>query len=190
MACVFSYGSPLGEILIESDGNFLTGLYFKNSPDSKKHEKFESDVVQDENKDEKIALNPDSVVAETCRWLDIYFSGRNPDFTPKFKIKNLTPFRKLVIEEMMKIPFGETTTYGEIAKKIAAEKGIEKVSAQAVGGAVGWNPICIIVPCHRVVGSNGNLTGYGGGIKNKIALLKNEGINVEKFSIPKNSRFL
>lgn len=91
---------------------------------------------------------------------------------------------------MMKIPFGKTLTYGDIAKKIAAERGIEKMSAQAVGRAVGWNPVCIIVPCHRVVGSNGSLTGYGGGIKNKIALLRNEGIDVEKFSIPKNSRFL
>lgn len=190
MACVYSYGSPLGVILIESDGDFLTGLYFKDSPDSKKHKNFESGVVQDENKNEKIVLNSDSVVAETCRWLDIYFSGRNPDFTSKFKIENLTPFRKLVVDEMMKIPFGETSTYGDIAKKIAAERGIEKMSAQAVGGAVGWNPICIIVPCHRVVGSNGSLTGYGGGIKNKIALLRNEGIDVEKFSIPKNSRFL
>ena len=187
MACVYSYDSPLGEILIESDGDFLTGLFFKNSPDSKKHRIFQFGSVQDE-KNARYSDVP--AVAETCRWLDIYFSGRNPDFTPKFKIENLTPFRKLVVEEMMKIPFGETATYGDIAKKIVAEKGIEKMSAQAVGGAVGWNPICIIVPCHRVVGSNGSLTGYGGGIKNKIALLKNEGIGVENFSIPKNSRFL
>jgi len=187
MACVYSYGSPLGEILIESDGDFLTGLFFKDSPDSKKHKIFEPDYVQDKKDARDSGI---SAVAETCRWLDIYFSGRNPDFTPKFKIENLTPFRKLVVAEMMKIPFGKTAAYGEIAKKIAAEKGIEKMSAQAVGGAVGWNPLCIIVPCHRVVGSNGSLTGYGGGIKNKIALLKIEGIDVGKFSVPKNSRFL
>lgn len=187
MVCVYSYGSPLGEILIESDGDFLTGLFFKDSPDSKKHKIFETDSVQNVKNARGSNI---SIVAETCRWLDIYFSGRNPDFTPKFKIENLTPFRKLVVDEMMKIPFGKTLTYGEIAKKIAAEKGIEKMSAQAVGGAVGWNPLCIIVPCHRVVGSNGSLTGYGGGIKNKIALLKIEGIDVGKFSVPKNSRFL
>lgn len=187
MACVYSYGSPLGEILIESDGDFLTGLFFKDSPGSQKHKIFETDAFQNEKNARDY---DDPAVVETCRWLDIYFSGRNPDFTPKFKIENLTPFRKLVVEEMMKIPFGETLTYGDIAKKIASEKGIEKMSVQAVGGAVGWNPICIIVPCHRVVGSNGSLTGYDGGIKNKIALLKNEGIDVEKFSIPKNSRFL
>ena len=187
MACVYSYGSPLGEILIESDGDFLTGLFFKDSPDSKKHKIFESDYDQNVKNARDSGI---SAVAEACRWLDIYFSGRNPDFTPKFKIENLTPFRKLVVAEMMKIPFGKTLTYGEIAKKIAAEKGIKKMSAQAVGGAVGWNPICIIVPCHRVVGSNGSLTGYGGGIKNKIALLKIEGIDVGKFSVPKNSRFL
>lgn len=187
MACVYSYNSPLGEILIESDGDFLTGLFFKDSPDSKKHGIFESGSVQGE----KNARDSDvPAVAETCRWLDIYFSGRNPDFTPKFKIENLTPFRKLVVDEMMKIPFGKTSTYGDIANKIAAEKGFEKMSAQAVGGAVGWNQVCIIVPCHRVVGSNGSLTGYGGGIKNKIALLRNEGIDVEKFSVPKKSRFL
>ncbi|WP_296667656.1 MULTISPECIES: methylated-DNA--[protein]-cysteine S-methyltransferase [unclassified Treponema] len=187
MACVYSYGSPLGEILIESDGDFLTGLFFKDSPDSKKHKIFESDYDQNVKNARDSGI---SAVAEACRWLDIYFSGRSPDFAPKFKIENLTPFRKLVVDEMMKIPFGKTLTYGEIAKKIAAEKGIKKMSAQAVGGAVGWNPICIIVPCHRVVGSNGSLTGYGGGIKNKIALLKIEGIDVGKFSVPKNSRFL
>jgi len=172
MACVYSYGSPIGEILIESDGDFLIGLFFRDSPDLKKHKIFEADSFQDA----KNARYSDiSAVAETCRWLDIYFSGRNPDFTPKFKIRNLTPFRKLVVDEMMKIPFGKTATYGEIAKKIAVEKGVEKMSAQAVGGAVG---------------SNGSLTGYGGGIKIKIALLRNEGIDAEKFSVPKNSRFL
>ena len=91
---------------------------------------------------------------------------------------------------MLEIPFGATTTYGEIAKNIAAKKGLEKMSAQAVGGAVGWNPLCIVVPCHRVLGSDGSLTGYGGGIKNKIALLKIEGIAAEKFTLPKSRKFM
>lgn len=91
---------------------------------------------------------------------------------------------------MLKIPFGATTTYGEIAKNIASKKGLEKMSAQAVGGAVGWNPVCIVVPCHRVLGSDGSLTGYGGGIKNKIALLKIEEIAAEKFTLPKSRKFM
>ena len=111
-------------------------------------------------------------------------------FTPKFKIENLTPFRSQVVKEMCKIPYGKTATYSDIAKEIALRNGISKMSAQAVGGAVGWNPICIIVPCHRVVGANKSLTGYGGGIRNKIALLKLEGIDVERFSLPKSKKFL
>ena len=85
---------------------------------------------------------------------------------------------------MLAIPFGETTTYGDIAAALAKKRGIAKMSAQAVGGAVGWNPICIIIPCHRVVGSGNSLTGYGGGIKNKVALLAHEGLDMERFTVP------
>ena len=106
--------------------------------------------------------------------MDTYFGGQNPDFTPAYRIMNLTSFRQEVIEIMKSIPFGETLTYGEIAKEIAKTRGLKRMSAQAVGGAVGWNPICIIVPCHRVVGTDGSLTGYGGGIENKAALLAHE----------------
>ena len=123
-------------------------------------------------------------------WLDIYFSGKNPDFTPKYKIENLTPFRSQVIDIMNKIPYGKTVTYNDIAKEIAQNRGIEKMSAQAVGGAVGWNPICIIVPCHRVVGTNGSLTGYGGGIQNKVKLLEIENNDMSKFTIPKKGTAL
>lgn len=122
---------------------------------------------------------------ETCKWLDIYFSGKEPDFTPKYKVNNLTDFRKEVIEIMNTIPFGETITYNDIAKIIAKRHGIKRMSAQAVGGAVGWNPICIIIPCHRVIGANRALTGYGGGIKNKLSLLKNEGNDISKYFLPK-----
>lgn len=166
------YKSPLGPIVITSDGKYLTGLWFEKTKDDYKHDK---------NLKEK-DLN---IFDEVTRWLDIYFSGKNPEFIPKYKIRNLTPFRKLVIDSMIKIPYGETITYNDIAKTIARKKGIKKMSAQAVGGAVGWNPICIIIPCHRVVGANGNLTGYGGGIQNKIELLKIEKNNMDEFRMPK-----
>ena len=147
-----SYKSPLGPIVITSDGKYLTWLWFEKTKDDYKHDK---------NLKEK-DLN---IFDEVTRWFDIYFSGKNPDFIPKYKIQNLTPFRKLVIDSMIKIPYGETITYNDIAKTIARKKGIKKMSAQAAGGTVGWNPICIIIPCHRVVGANDNLTGYGGGIQ-------------------------
>lgn len=182
LICV--YDSPLGKIFIESDGEFLNGLWFEYSFDEKSQKDFELQKI-----DIKSAASV-PVIKETCGWLDIYFAGKNPSFTPKFKIENLTPFRSQVVKEMCKIPYGKTATYSDIAKEIALQNGISKMSAQAVGGAVGWNPICIIVPCHRVVGANKSLTGYGGGIRNKIALLKLEGIDVERFSLPKSQKFL
>lgn len=127
---------------------------------------------------------------KTIKWLDIYFSGQEPDFTPEYKIEKLTPFRKQVIDIMNKIPYGKTITYNDIAKEIAKSKGIEKMSAQAVGGAVGWNPICIIIPCHRVVGTNGSLVGYSGGINNKIKLLEIEKNDMNKFTVPKKGTAL
>ena len=112
------------------------------------------------------------------RWLDGYFAGAAPDWLPPMRLDGATPFRRMVSEEMRRLPFGSTATYGDIAKRIAAKLGKSRMSAQAVGGAVGWNPICIIIPCHRVIGAGGNLTGYGGGMKNKIALLKHEGVEL------------
>ncbi len=145
-------------LILCSDGKVLTELQF----------------VKDCN---SIANQTDlPIFRETSRWLDIYFSGCVPDFMPEFRIDNATPFRKDVLEIVRQIPFGKTMTYGDIAAQIAKNRGIEKMSAQAVGGAVGWNPICIIVPCHRVLGANGSLTGYGGGLQNKIELLKLERI--------------
>ena len=112
------------------------------------------------------------------RWLDGYFAGAAPDWLPPMRVEGATPFRRMVSEEMESIPFGQTVTYGDIAKRIAVKLGKVRMSAQAVGGAVGWNPICIIIPCHRVIGAGGKLTGYGGGLKNKIALLKHEGVGL------------
>lgn len=168
------YKTPDGfsDIIMNSDGEYLTGLWFIDTSDAKKH------TLDCEEKELPI-------FKETSKWLDIYFSGKNPCFTPKYKINNLTPFRKQVIDIMNTIPYGKTLTYNDIAKIIAEERGIKRMSSQAVGGAVGWNPICIIIPCHRVVGTNGSLTGYGGGMSNKVALLTSEHIDMSKFFIPK-----
>ena len=166
------YNSPLGIIYMQSDGEFLTGLWFEKSKDSSKH------MEKSEEKELPI-------FDLTEKWLDIYFGGDIPNFTPKYKIKNITPFRKQVIDIMNKIPYGETIAYNDIAKEIAKNNGIKRMSAQAVGGAVGWNPICIIIPCHRVVGTNGSLTGYGGGMENKIKLLEIEKNDMSKFTVPK-----
>ena len=109
---------------------------------------------------------------------------------PIFKINNISPFRQEVIDIMNSIEYGKTLTYNDISKIIAKKRGIKRMSSQAVGGAVGWNPICIIIPCHRVVGTNGSLTGYGGGIKNKVELLKIEKIDMNQFFIPKRGTAL
>lgn len=161
MLYTYQYSSPLGKIIFASDGISLTGLWF----DGQKY--FDTSIL---NESEKINL---PVFEETKQWLDIYFGGRAPDFTPKLNPEG-TPFRKSVWDILLTIPFGKTMTYGEIADKIAAQTGIRKMSAQAVGGAVGHNPISIIIPCHRVIGSDGNLTGYAGGIDKKAYLLKME----------------
>ena len=114
------------------------------------------------------------VMAEAIRWLDIYFSGATPDFTPSLHFSG-TPFQMEVWNILQTIPYGETMTYGEIASILAKQQGFLSMSAQAVGNAVGRNPVSIIVPCHRVIGANGNLTGYAGGIDKKRALLTLEG---------------
>ncbi len=160
---VARYRTPKGlaDLLMSSDGEVLTGLWFEGSADKAKHlgDFTERDVP---------------VFRETTAWLDAYFAGRPPAKLPRSRIADLTPFRKMVIEEMMKIPFGETVSYGDIAARIAGRCGRAKMSAQAVGGAVGWNPLCVLIPCHRVVGSDGSLVGYGGGLSNKSALLAHE----------------
>ena len=163
MFSTWKYKTPDGfsDLLLNSDGEYLTGLWFEGSADGSKHTSFGEEKEL-------------PVFRETCQWLDFYFAGKNPDFTPRYKINGLTPFRQEVIEIMKTIPYGETITYGEIAAIIDKKRGLTRMSAQAVGGAVGWNPICIIIPCHRVMGANGSLTGYGGGIANKIALLAHE----------------
>ena len=158
------YITPEGfdDLIMISDGKKLTGLIFAGSEHACK-----TSLPQDET-----SL---SIFDNTWEWLDEYFGGKIPSFTPEFDISSLTPFQQRVAALTLEIPYGKTATYGEIADIIAAERGITKMSSRAVGGAVGKNPICIIIPCHRVLGANGALTGYGGGISNKIALL-----NIEK----------
>ncbi|MBR3415600.1 MAG: methylated-DNA--[Clostridia bacterium] len=151
------YSSPLGAVTLESDGDVLTGLKF---------EERDGPPRPDESPEFP-------VFAQTKRWLEVYFSGEIPDFTPPLRIDS-TPFCKRVCEILLTIPYGGTETYGAIAETIAKERGIPRMAAQAVGGAVHRNPISIIVPCHRVVGAGGALVGYGGGLGRKSALLEIE----------------
>lgn len=157
------YGSPLGGITMTGDGTALTGLWF----DGQRHFPDELATVRREK--------PLPVFDAARRWLEVYFSGRDPGFTPPLNLSiNATPFRKAVWEILLTIPFGRTMTYGEIARILAARNGLKKMSAQAVGGAVGHNPVSLIVPCHRVIGAGGSLTGYGGGLERKQCLLNLE----------------
>ena len=158
---IYHYNSPLGSITIASNGESLTGLCFdgqKYFPHNLISESIESELP---------------IFTQTCNWLDIYFSGRIPDFIPPISL-NTTPFRKAVYDILLTIPYEQTMTYGEIANIIAEQNGVERMSSQAVGGAVGHNPVSIIIPCHRVVGADGSLTGYAGGLDRKIELLKLE----------------
>ena len=143
------YESPLGGILLAADDTGLTGLWF-------------------EGQEQETA-----VLSEARRWLDVYFGGQEPDFTPPLHPAG-SAFQQEVWALLRRIPCGQTTTYGALARQLAAEHGLSRMSAQAVGGAVGHNVISIIIPCHRVVGTNGSLTGYAGGIDKKAALLRLE----------------
>lgn len=168
MNYIHYYQSPLGEIILTSDGKSLTGLSYD----------FPEMLLP------YFIEKPLPIFSETDRWLDIYFSGKNPDFIPKLSLK-VTGFRKMVWDILLTIPFGQTITYGEIASRIAKQRGIPRMSAQAVGGAVGHNPIALIIPCHRVVGANGSLTGYAGGIDKKEQLLRLEQVDMSRLFIPK-----
>ena len=165
-AFIARYRMPKGlaDLLMSSDGEALTGLWFDGSSDAAKHR---GDFVARDL----------PIFRETADWLDSYFAGRPSSKLPRCRIDGLTPFRKMVIKEMLKIPFGETVFYGDIATRIAKRCGRGKMFAQAGGGAVGWNPLCVMILCHRVVGSDGSLVGYGGGLSNKAALLAHEARN-------------
>lgn len=161
MQYIDHYASPLGGITLASDGTHLTGLWF----DGQKY--FAAGLQKQHAKKELL------VFRQTKEWLDCYFKGQNPDFMPPLSVHG-SAFCMTVWEFLKQIPYGQVTTYGEIAKQIAKQCGIASMSAQAVGGAVGHNPISIFIPCHRVVGANGSLTGYAGGIDKKAQLLRLE----------------
>ena len=155
MTYTMHYDSPLGKILLAADEEGMTGVWFEA-------QKYFAAKLPPEHEEGTMP-----VLGDACRWLDVYFSGREPDFTPKLHLIG-SDFRQAVWALLLQIPYGQTTTYGALAKQLAEINGGKRISAQAVGGAVGHNPVSIIVPCHRVVGSDGSLTG---GIEKKIRLL-------------------
>lgn len=163
--------SPLGEITLRSDGEALTGLWFADD----KHYGAK-DIAG-------AALADLDVFTQAEEWLAEYFAGREPKVSVPLKLQG-SEFQMQVWRLLQDIPYGRLVTYGDIAKKIAAQKGVARMSAQAVGGAVGHNPLCIIVPCHRVVGANGSLTGYGGGMWRKVRLLELEKVDMSKLTVP------
>ena len=152
------YRSPLGEMLLAADESGVTGLWFAGQKYFARH-------LDKEQVEKEIPL-----FATVKHWLDVYFAGSEPDLTVPLHFTG-TAFQNEVWEILCTIPYGQTTTYGEIAKQLAARRGLPHMSAQAVGGAVGHNPISILVPCHRVVGLGGSLTGYAGGLERKRCLL-------------------
>lgn len=171
MFYISKYNSPIGGITLASNGKELTGLWFDG-------QKYFADNLPKEREEKELPI-----FVQTKKWLDIYFSSKAPDFTPPLSMDGISPFRKRVWEIMLAIPFGETITYGEIAKQIEKETG-KRVSAQAVGGAVGHNSVSLVIPCHRVVGTNGSLTGYAGGIDKKVWLLKTEHADMSALFAP------
>lgn len=172
-----NYLSPLGNILLASDEIGLTGLWFEG-------QKYFANTLPDDRISQEI-----EILTEAKKWLDIYFSGEEPKFTPPLHPMGST-FRQEVWKILLEIPYGQTITYGEIAGKMAEIKNVSRMSAQAVGGAVGHNEVSIIIPCHRVVGTNGSLTGYAGGIDKKIALLQLENTDMSRFFVPKKGTAL
>lgn len=166
-----AYASPLGGITLASDGEHLTGLWFDG-------QKYFADTLAGEHEPRELP-----VFQQTKEWLERYFQGDMPDFMPPLALHG-SPFRLAVWDILRGIPYGRVTTYGEIARLVAQKQGRKTMSSQAVGGAVGHNPISILIPCHRVVGSSGSLTGYAGGIEKKAALLALEKADMSRFTIP------
>ena len=171
------YDSPLGGILLSADETGLTGLWF----DGAKY--FAKGLPRERTDRETPAL------LQAKQWLDLYFSGAEPDFTPPLHPAG-TAFQQAIWQLLLQIPYGQTATYGELARRLAREKGRETLSAQAVGGAVGHNPISLVIPCHRVVGAGGNLTGYAGGVDKKRALLALEHVDIRTLFLPKKGTAL
>ena len=177
MVYTCKYKSLIGDILLAADEIGLTGLWFEG-------QKYFANTLPDEHIPQET-----EILTETIKWLDMYFSGEEPNFTPPLHPSG-SSFRQAVWQILLQIPYGQTITYGEIARRMAEVKKVPRMSAQAVGGAVGHNEISIIIPCHRVVGTNGSLTGYGGGIDKKISLLNLEHADMSHLFIPKKGTAL
>lgn len=173
MLYTMRYASPIGPLLLAGREHALVGVWMEG-------QKYYLGTLQGE-----IQKNTDTkILCQTKEWLDGYFKGEKPAIDELELAPEGSEFRKAVWKILCQIPYGETMTYGEISQKIAASRGIHKMSAQAVGNAVGHNPISIIIPCHRVVGTNGSLTGYAGGLEKKIKLLTFEGVDMGRLYVP------
>lgn len=174
-----NYQSNVGDLTLVSDGENLTGLWMVG-------QKYYCKTV-----DGEILPREELPVFRTVTdWLDLYFAGKQPPISDLPLAPSGGEFRQAVWKILCEIPYGQVTTYGEIAKKMARLQNRQTMSAQAVGGAVGHNPISIIIPCHRVVGTNGSLTGYAGGVDKKIKLLELEGVDMSRLTVPRRGTAL
>lgn len=173
MIDTMNYNSPIGSLFLAAKENALVGLWMDG-------QKYFLGSVKEEMRENASS----EILSKTKDWLDRYFKGEKPEAGELPLAPQGSEFRKAVWKILCTIPYGETISYGEIAHRIASSSGIERMSAQAVGGAVGHNPISIIIPCHRVVGSNGSLTGYAGGLEKKVCLLTLEGVDMGRFFVP------
>lgn len=171
--------SPLGGLLLAARGGALAGLWMDGQ---KYYPEFPDGEVRDGGHE--------PVLLDAKRWLEAYFAGERPEISELALAPEGSGFRRSVWKRLCKIPYGEVVSYGEIAQELARERGLESFSAQAVGGAVGHNPISIIIPCHRVVGAGGNLTGYAGGVERKLWLLRHEGADTGRLFVPKKGTAL
>ena len=174
-----SYKSPVGDIFLASDENNIIGLWIG------RQKYIDKTMPKDIRENDK-----PPIIRAGVQWLDDYFAGKNPKLSGLSLAPIGSQFRQEVWKLLLEIPYGELTTYGSISKEVARRMGKERMSAQAVGGAIGHNPISIIIPCHRVVGTNKSLTGYAGGIEKKIKLLKHEGVDMSDLIIPKTGTAL
>ena len=168
-----TYSSPVGTITLACDNDNLVGLWLER-------QKYHGDTIPEE-----MVENNDIPLFDVAKkWLDRYFASENPSISELPLAPIGGDFRQGVWGILCEIPYGEVITYGDIAKKMAAKMNKKSLSSQAVGGAVGHNPISIIIPCHRVVGSNGSLTGYAGGVNTKVKLLELEGVDMSRLFVP------
>jgi methylated-DNA-[protein]-cysteine S-methyltransferase len=173
------YPSPIGTITLACDGVNLVGLWIEG-------QKYYGDTLSEK----MVEKNDILIFSDAKKWLDMYFAGEKPAASELPLAPIGGEFRQGVWGILCEIPYGEVITYGDIAKKMAVKMNKKSMSSQAVGGAVGHNPISIIIPCHRVVGVNGSLTGYAGGISTKLKLLELEGVDMSRLFVPKKGTAL